>query len=85
MELTGFDIVQIIDKLKGGLYYREREQAILSEIKSRVVETVDANENADALLTDLELRAEIYTEVARQARWLSSGRLDNRNNIRRQG
>ena len=78
MELKGFDIVQIIDNLKGGLFHREREQAILNEIKSRVVESVDADENADAMLDELELRAEIYQEVARQTRWVRGGKRDLR-------
>ena len=79
MELTGFDIVQIIDNLKGRLFNRGNEQEILNEIKSRVVEKVDADENAESMLAELELRAEIYYEVSRQARWLAGGKRDYRN------
>ena len=79
MELTGFDIVQIIDSLKAGLYYKEKEQVILNEIKELIVKNIDANENADSIVDDLELRVEIYHEISRQARWLRGGRRDMQN------
>jgi len=79
MELTGFDIVQIIDSLKAVLYHKEKEQAILNEIKELIVNNIDADENADIIVDYLEMRVEIYHEISRQARWLQGGRRDMQN------
>lgn len=68
MELV--DITMIIQSLKQGIYLKEPEKAILVEIQ-----LLTANHNdLEILVQDLELRAKIYSEVARQARWLKTNR-----------
>lgn len=68
MELV--DITMIVQSLKQGIYPKESEKAILIEIQ-----LLTANHNdLESLVQDLELRAKIYSEVARQARWLKTNR-----------